>query len=75
MALGMLIWAILAVGLIDNFLSSVIINRGVHIHPVLILLSVLGGLSFFGPIGFILGPLALAFLFALIEIYKKQAII
>ena len=72
MALGMVVWAVLAVGLIDNMLAGVLINRGVHIHPVLILLSVLGGLSFFGPIGFILGPLALAFLFALIEIYKKQ---
>ncbi|MDB5259070.1 MAG: hypothetical protein JWO73_278 [Candidatus Taylorbacteria bacterium] len=71
-ALGMLIWAILAVGLVDNLLSSFLINRKVRIHPFLILLSVLGGLSFFGPVGFILGPLILAFLFALIEIYKTN---
>lgn len=69
---GLLIWAVLAVGLIDNVLSGVLMNRKVQIHPFLILLSVLGGLSFFGPIGFILGPLILAFLFALIEIYKKS---
>ncbi len=70
MALGLLVWGVLAVGLIDNLLSSVLMNRKVRIHPFLILLSVLGGLSFFGPVGFILGPLILAFLFALIEIYK-----
>jgi predicted PurR-regulated permease PerM len=71
-AVGLLIWGILAVGLIDNFLSGILMNRTVKIHPFLILVSVLGGLSFFGPVGFILGPLILAFLFALIEIYKAS---
>ena len=69
-ALGLLIWGIVAVGLIDNYLGPVLINRGVHIHPFLILLSVMGGLVFFGPIGFIAGPLIVALLFALLEIYK-----
>ncbi len=70
-ALGMLIWGILAVGLIDNFLGPMLVNRGVHVHPFLILLSVMGGLAYFGPIGFIAGPLIVALLFALLEIYKS----
>lgn len=70
-AWGLLVWGILAVGLIDNLLGSILMNRQVRIHPFLILISVLGGLAFFGPVGFVLGPIALAFLFALIEIYKK----
>ena len=69
-ALGLLIWGIVAVGLIDNYLGPTLVNRGVHIHPFLILLSVMGGLVFFGPIGFIAGPLIVALLFALLEIYK-----
>jgi predicted PurR-regulated permease PerM len=69
-ALGMLIWGILAVGLIDNFLGPMLVNRGVNIHPFLVLLSVMGGLAYFGPIGFIAGPLIVALLFALLEIYK-----
>lgn len=68
-ALGLLIWAILAVGLIDNLLGPYLINRGVKIHPFLVLISVLGGISFFGPIGFIAGPVALSLLFALLELY------
>jgi hypothetical protein len=44
-ALGMLIWGILAVGLIDNFLGPMLVNRGVNIHPFLILLSVMGRLA------------------------------
>lgn len=70
-ALGLLIWGIVAVGLIDNYLGPNLVNRGVHIHPFLILLSVMGGLVFFGPIGFIAGPLMVALLFALLEIYKS----
>lgn len=70
-ALGMLIWGILAVGLVDNFLGPMLMSKGVRIHPFLILLSVMGGLAYFGPIGFIAGPLVVALLFALLEIYKS----
>jgi predicted PurR-regulated permease PerM len=69
-AVGLLVWGIIAVGLVDNFLGPMLVNRGVNVHPFLILLSVMGGLAFFGPIGFIAGPLIVALLFALLEIYK-----
>lgn len=68
-AIGLLAWGITAVGLIDNFLGPKLIERNIRIHPFLILLSVLGGIGFFGPIGFLAGPLFLALLFALIKIY------
>jgi predicted PurR-regulated permease PerM len=71
-AIGLAIWGIVAVGLIDNILGPHLVNKGVHIHPFLILVSVLGGLSTFGPIGFILGPLVLALLFALLEVYRTS---
>jgi predicted PurR-regulated permease PerM len=71
-AIGLLVWGILAVSLIDNFLGPILVNRGVKIHPFLILLSVLGGLIFFGPVGFLLGPIILAFLFALLDIYRSS---
>lgn len=69
MALGLLAWGVLAVGLIDNILAPFLIERGLKVHPFLILLSVLGGLALFGPVGFIAGPVALALLFALLDIY------
>jgi predicted PurR-regulated permease PerM len=71
-AVGLLIWSVLAVGLIDNFLGPVFVNRGVKIHPFMILISVLGGMIFFGPIGFLLGPIVLALLFSLLEIYRSS---
>lgn len=69
-ALGLLIWGAVAIALIDNTLGPYLVNRGVKIHQFLVLLSVLGGIIFFGAIGFVLGPLVLAFLFSLLEIYR-----
>ncbi len=71
-AVGLTIWAVVAVGLIDNILGPILINKGAKIHPIVILLSVLGGIAFFGVAGFIIGPLVFAFLFALLEIYKTS---
>ncbi len=67
--IGLAIWGVVFIGLSDNVLSPILIKRGMKIHPFLILLSVFGGLGFFGPIGFIAGPVALSLLFALFEIY------
>ena len=69
-AAGLLVWQVIVVGLIDNMLSPMLIRRGMKVHPLFILLSVFGGLMFFGPIGFLLGPVVLSLLFAMIEIYK-----
>ena len=72
-AVGLAIWAALAVGMIDNVLGPMVMQRsGVQMHPFVILLSVLGGITFFGPIGFLVGPLVISFLFALLEIYTDM---
>ncbi len=67
--IGLAIWAALGIGLIDNILSPRLMSRGVRVHPLLVLLSVLGGLSLFGPSGFVLGPVVISLLFALLDIY------
>ncbi len=68
-AVGLLLWGMTAVGLVDNFLGPKLASSGMRLHPFLILLSILGGIGFFGPLGFLLGPLVLSLLFALLEIY------
>lgn len=71
-AAGLLLWGMTAVGLIDNFLGPKLAERGMQIHPFLILLSILGGIAFFGPLGFLLGPLVLSLLVALLGIYTQM---
>jgi predicted PurR-regulated permease PerM len=69
---GLLAWAVGAVGFIDNFLGPKLVGRGAKLHPLLVLLAVLGGIIFFGPIGIILGPLTVSFLLALVDIHLKN---
>lgn len=68
---GLFIWWVVAVSLVDNVLGPKIVGKGAQLHPFLILLSVLGGVSFFGPLGFLFGPLALSLLFAFLEVYSS----
>ncbi len=72
-ALGLLIWAVVVVGLVDNFLSPRIVGGRTNMHSLLVLIAILGGLQMFGPIGFIVGPTILAALLVVTELYKEGA--
>jgi predicted PurR-regulated permease PerM len=60
------------VGSIDNVLRPVLLRQRAQIPMLWIFLGVLGGVSVFGFLGLVLGPLAIAVLFTLIEIYKVE---
>lgn len=70
-AIGLLLWGALIVGLVDNFLGPYLYSKGGDVHQLIMLFAVLGGLSAFGPIGFIFGPLIISLFFALIDIYQN----
>jgi len=67
--LFLLVWAVLVVGLIDNLLKPILMEKGISVHPFIILLSVLGGIAFFGPVGLIAGPVLIAISVALLGLY------
>lgn len=68
-AIGLIIWGALIVGLIDNLLRPKLVGDALSLHPLLILLSILGGLFLFGSIGLFLGPIVMSLLFAFIDTY------
>lgn len=70
-ALGLFIWGLVFVGLVDNLLAPSLIGGRAHLNSFLVLISVLGGLSAFGSVGAIAGPTVLAALLGLIELYKS----
>lgn len=70
-AFGLLAWGMLAVGLIDNILGPKLVGKRMQLHPLLVLLSVLGGIMFFGPSGIFLGPLSLSLLSVFLSIYAN----
>lgn len=69
-AAGLFFWGAGIVGLIDNLLRPYLVGYGTSLHPFFVLLSVLGGIAFFGPLGFLYGPILVSLLFALLEIYR-----
>lgn len=71
-AVGLTIWGMTAVGLIDNLLGPYLMSRGNPIHPFMMLISVLGGIAFFGPIGFIVGPVVVSLFIVLLELYNTH---
>ena len=68
---GLIIWGGVVVGAIDNFLKPILVKGSGETPTIFILFSILGGLTYFGMIGFILGPLILSFLLSLLRIYQK----
>lgn len=70
-AVGLLIWSSIAVGLVDNILQPFIVGGRTRMNALLILLSMLGGMQAFGPIGFILGPTILAAFLIVLELYRS----
>ena len=71
-AIGLAIWGALAVGLVDNFIGPRLVGSSTKLHPVLVLLAILGGLKFFGIIGFLIGPIIMAVFVAMIEMYREE---
>jgi len=70
----LMLYGIFIVGTIDNILKPKIIGDKAGIHPVLVLLGVVGGLSFLGFVGIIIGPIILAMLVTFIDIYEEETV-
>ncbi|MGA7563646.1 MAG: AI-2E family transporter, partial [Desulfobaccales bacterium] len=68
---GLIIWGGVVVTIIDNVLKPFLVKGGGSTPSIFILFSILGGITYFGMIGFILGPLILSFLLSLLRIYQK----
>jgi len=72
--IGLLIYGLFIISSMDNILKPFVVGRKAKIHPVLVLLGVLGGLAVFGFIGFVIGPLILAVFMTFLEIYENEKI-
>jgi predicted PurR-regulated permease PerM len=70
-AFGLAVWAGVSIVVVDNFISPYLMSRGNNLHPFVVLLSVLGGISLFGPIGFIIGPVMISLFLVLLELYAQ----
>ena len=56
----------------DNFIKPYILHGETNLHPLLALLSVIGGVAALGPIGILIGPMVVVFLQTLLKILQRE---
>ncbi|MDI6852408.1 MAG: AI-2E family transporter [Deltaproteobacteria bacterium] len=69
--IALTIYFVIIVGSVDNVLRPVLTKGTRYIPTVFMFFAILGGISYFGIVGFILGPLILSFLLSLLHIYQS----
>lgn len=60
------------VGTLDNVVRTYVLNTDVKLHPLLALISVLGGLKVMGLWGMFVGPIVASCLHALVKIFNHE---
>ena len=71
-ALFLLIYGAGVVSSIDNVIKMYVLHGRSTMHPLFALLSVLGGVKVFGPIGILVGPMVVVFMQTLLEILNHE---
>lgn len=71
-AIGLAIYGAAIVSTVDNIIKPIVLHGQSKLHPLLALLSVLGGVTALGPIGILVGPMLVAFLQALLTMLRKE---
>jgi predicted PurR-regulated permease PerM len=68
----MAIWALGVVGGVDNVLKPIFIGTRLKLPVLFLFFGILGGLSVFGALGLILGPVLFALLAAFLDLYREE---
>ena len=71
-AAGLALWGVSVVSTVDNIIKPIVLHGQSKLHPLLALLSVLGGVGALGPIGIFVGPIAVAFLQAALTMLQVE---
>ena len=70
--IGFAIYGVFVISMADNFIKPWVLHGQSKLHPLLALLSILGGIKALGPIGLLVGPMVVAFLQALLTMLNKE---
>ena len=70
-AIVLLGWSLGIVGTVDNILKPLIIGNRLGLPVLFLFFGILGGLTLFGALGIVLGPVIFALLRALLDLYSE----
>ncbi len=65
-------WGLLVIGSVDNVIRPLLAKGKMQLHPLLVFLTLFGGLTAFGPIGVLVGPLVGSLFTAMIRIWQRD---
>lgn len=68
----MLVWSLAATGVIDYVFRPLVFNKFAQVHPLITLVGAIGGVSYFGLLGLLVGPLALSYFFEILRMYREE---
>jgi predicted PurR-regulated permease PerM len=57
---------------VENVVRPYVFKRFSEVHPMITLVGAVLGVSYFGLIGLLIGPLALSYFFELIRMYREE---
>jgi predicted PurR-regulated permease PerM len=57
---------------VENLVRPLVFRRYSQIHPMITLVGAIAGVSYFGLLGLLIGPLALSYFFEIIRIYREE---
>lgn len=70
--IGILLMTVIVIVNVDNVMRPRLVGQEAGMHDLMVFFSTLGGISMFGPMGFIVGPLVAALFLALLDIYSAE---
>jgi len=71
-AVGLALFGTVIIAQADNIIKPLVMRGRVKVHPVLLLLSILGGIHALGPSGLVFGPVFVAILLEALQIYREE---
>ena len=71
-AIGLAVYGGLIISMADNVIKPWILHGQSNLHPLLALLSVIGGVAVLGPIGILVGPMIVVFLQTSLKILRRE---
>lgn len=71
-AIMLALWGAFVISLVDNFLRPKLIKNQTRLHELFVFFSVLGGISVFGLLGIVLGPVILAITLGLLQTFRAH---
>lgn len=68
----MVIWGLVVIGLVDNWVRPILVDREAHLNPAIILIGVFGGIYAIGATGLFVGPIILGVLIAALRVFDEE---